>query len=135
MISGVLGLLGMGFFPTIFGLSAGLFFCGFGIALINASNQTIWQIVCPDSIRSRVIAARRSINTCLGPAGFLIGIPLASLLTPITDRFTHFTSYSFIFIICGLLLLFLGILGLFFKIDDTQNIHLEDKKCLPEKDF
>ncbi len=135
MIGGAFGLLTMGLFSSVFGLATGLLFCGFGIALINASNQTIWQLVCPDHIRSRVIATRRSINTCLGPVGFLIAIPLASFLTPFANQIEIYNSYSLIFIICGILLLFLGILGGLFKIDKTQNTRLEDEKCLSKKDF
>jgi MFS family permease len=135
MIGGALGLFMMGLFPSFLGLAIGLFFCGFGIALINASNQTIWQIFCPDSIRSRVIAARRSINSCLGPIGFLIAIPLSAFLAPFANRIGAFDSYSLLFMICGTLLLLLGILGSSFKICSTQSKNLEDEKCQPKNDF
>lgn len=134
MIGGALGLLTMGLFSSFIGLAVGLFFCGFGIALINASNQTIWQLLCPDHVRSRVIATRRSINTCLGPAGFLIAIPLATSLSPFTTQTESFNSYSLLFMICGILLLLLGILGGFFKISSTQGESSENE-CQSEKDF
>lgn len=132
IIGGGFGLLTMGFFSSFLGLGIGFFFCGFGIALIHATNQTFWQLACPDSIRSRVIAARRSINSCLGPIGFLIAVPLATFFTSFVNYPASISSYSLTFTVCGVLFLLLGCLGGFLKICDTQSVSLEEKRCLSE---
>lgn len=134
MIGGLLGLVPMGFFQSTAVWAGGFFFCGFGMALINTSNQTIWQLACPDHIRSRVTSARRSINTLLGAPGFLIALPLVSLLAPVANTFTTCNPYTFIFALCGVLLLMLGILGGIVKTFDPKKISLEFEKCSQKKD-
>ncbi len=128
MIAGGCGLFVMGFFPVWMGWILGFLLWGIGIGLYNSAIQTIWQLACPEYIRSRAISVRLSINTALAIPGFLIAIPFSNFLNPYVDGVGGYNSYNFIFMIAGALLFLLGLLGSFFRLSDVE---IENKASPP----
>jgi MFS family permease len=105
---GGLGLLLTGWCPNNLYCMMSFFLLGFGAAVINTSNQTIWQLICPEHLRGGAISTRRSINNLLAPLGFLIAVPLADSLSPLASWLNFANHYSIVFVLCGLSLLLLG---------------------------
>ncbi len=73
----LLGELLLGLGRGLYGWAAGAFAGAIFGALINTSNQAIWQRKVPPHVQGRVFAARALIAQVAGPAAMLVAGPLA----------------------------------------------------------
>lgn len=131
MIAGSCGLFTMGLFPSFIGWLLEFLLWGIGISMSNTALQTFWQLICPEYVRSRAISVRLSIKTALIIPGFLLAIPFANFLTPYVNGFGGYNSYNFVFMIAGILLFFLGLLGSLFRMSDVEVKGVKNKASPP----
>ncbi len=76
LVSGLCFIL-IGFRPSVLLAALGVFGAHFTIAIINGSNQTIWQHKVPAEMQGRVFAMRQMIARSTTPLAFLLAGPLA----------------------------------------------------------
>jgi hypothetical protein len=76
MLSGV-GLITMGFRPSLIAAGLGAFCFLFGATVVSASNQTMWQSKVPSELLGRVLGVNRMVAWLSLPFSFLIAGPLA----------------------------------------------------------
>jgi MFS family permease len=145
IISGIgVLVLGLGSSAPIWMLGA--FLSSVVIALVNASNQAIWQTKTPPDLQGRVFAVRRLLAQIAGPVALIITGPLADHvfepgLQP--DGFLAGTfgglvgtgagsGMALMFVIAGILIMFVGITG--YAIPIVRNVEdiIPDHGYTPE---
>jgi hypothetical protein len=124
----------------------GAFLSSVVIALVNASNQAIWQTKTPPDVQGRVFAVRRLLAQISGPVALIITGPLADHvfepgLQP--DGFLAGTfgglvgtgagsGMALMFVIAGILIVFVGTTG--YAIPIVRNVEdiIPDHGFTPE---
>lgn len=76
MFSGA-GLITMGLRPSLIAAGLGAFCFLFGVTVVSASNQTMWQSKVPGELLGRVLGVNRMVAWTSLPLSFLIAGPLA----------------------------------------------------------
>lgn len=110
----LLGLCG----PFIIGLKFSPIFWGIGYALtlsllsiVNSLNNTFWQTRSPLDLQGTIFGVRRMISSLIAPIGMLLAGPLITLIfASFRPGFVE-NEYQMVFLVSGLLILFLGVTG------------------------
>lgn len=115
----LLGLCG----PFIIGIKFSPIFWTIGYAttlallsIINSSNNAFWQTCAPSNLQGTIFGIRRMVSSAIAPIGTLLAGPLiALLLASSKPRFID-SEYQLVFLIAGLFILLIGIMGTSLKI-------------------
>ena len=125
IVEGLLGAVVFGLGRGIVLWSAGLFFSGFLLPILNGSSQAIWQAKVAPDVQGRVFSVRRLIAQITAPLAMLLAGPLADyVFEPAmmpggawADTFGGLVGtgpgagMSLIFIVAGLLSVLVGLAG------------------------
>ncbi len=114
-----LGLCG----PLIIGMKFSPVFWTIGYAatlallsVINSANNAFWQTCTPLNLQGTIFGIRRMVSSAIAPFGTLLAGPLITWLLVSTKPTIVDSEYQMVFLIAGLLILFIGISGMSLKI-------------------
>jgi DHA3 family macrolide efflux protein-like MFS transporter len=135
--AGFLGIIVLGLGQSVLFWVIGIILRGIPGAVINGSNQAIWQAKVAPDVQGRVFATRRLIAWAVTPISSLLAGPLADnvmepamavngSLTPIFGGLVGTgpgAGIGLLFVICGFFTGITGLIGyLFLTIRDVENI-------------
>jgi len=145
-LTGLLGVLLLGFGRRFIPLWAvGLFAGTFLAQIINASNQSIWQLKVAPDVQGRVFSVRRLIAWFVNPLGTLLAGPLADLafepamkdngiLTGLFGRVVGIgpgAGMSLMYVLIGLFVILVGLAGYAFPAVRNAEDILPDHDSAP----
>lgn len=108
---GIFGPLVIGIHSSIIFWVVGYTFTLFLLAIINTTNQTLWQIYAPDSLQGTIFGIRRTISSVMAPLGTLLfPFALDYLFIPFQPQFFK-NPYQLVFILTGISISITGLFG------------------------
>lgn len=111
-------IIGMKFSPVFWtiGYTATLVF----LSIINSANNAFWQTCSPLNLQGTIFGIRRMVSSVIAPMGTLLAGPLITGFFVSSKPTFVDSEYQIVFLVAGLLILFIDISGMSLKIFKTN---------------